>query len=39
MNRAVYSLIDYIRSRGSIADKAALAKSVQEEQPNCKVPR
>jgi len=30
MNRAVYSLIDYIRSRDGIADKAVLAKSVQE---------
>ena len=30
MNRAVYSLIDYIRSRDGIADKAALAKGVQE---------
>ena len=30
MNRAVYSLIDYIRSRDGIADKAALAESVQE---------
>ena len=30
MNRAVYLLIDYIRSRDGIADKAALTKSVQE---------
>ncbi len=30
MNGAVYSLIDFIRSRDGIADKALLAKSVQE---------
>ncbi len=31
MNSAVYSLIEYIRSRDGIADKAALAKNVQED--------
>lgn len=31
MNKAVYSLIEYIRSHDGIADKAALAKGVQKE--------
>jgi len=30
MNKAVYSLIDYIRSHDGITDKASLAKSVHE---------